>query len=493
MKKLLAMMLVSVMIFSSLVAFAAPVPIDVPADLQVSGNGTTFVDRLQVKLGDQVSFRASLNMKPVREQFEKDYKEILDLYENFSGESRTSLVEKLHSCLVTGAWTLTLTYPNVLTMPASVTGGSNMDGFNNNAKLVFEEVSRSLTFGEANDTFVIKVKVKEGITVGDLESNLANALGDMTFTGNGVVATAAQDCLLVGTITGTTAIERYSRKQEYTFTGIDPVASVPEVTAELYVAQSGSQVVPPVPGLPDYFDGGDEVADPKETGVADVLNTEQHIVYLEGYPDGTIRPEANVTRAEATTMLYRLLRPEIREEIFTLENGFGDVEKTLWYNKAVSSMAKGGYVNGYEDGNFYGDNEITRAELVTIVARFAKAKESQVPFSDVDDSHWAYGYISTAVANKWIDGYEDGSFKPEQPITRAETATIINRVLSRGVKSYGVVEGIKKWPDNPENEWYYYEMVEATNEHTYTNTRPSEIWKNLYIDYEYDIVHYERP
>ncbi len=501
MKKLLVITLALVMVLSSVSVFAAKTEIqpttqiNVPADLQVSPDATTFVDRLGVRSGEQIAVRASLNMEPVRNQFNEDYDWVVGL---FPGD--TAVLNRFrNNSTVTGNWTLTLTYPSVLTIPDAVINGSNMDGFNDDAKLIFAESDgRIFTPGNPNNTLVISVKVKDGITVGYLKDNLATALGDMTFTATGVVVANARNCELLGTISGTTRIESTSHFVEYDFDGIDLATGAAEVKAELYVRSSGGyRPVQPEEEEPSVPSDGEidteNVADPKETGVADHLNIEDHMIYLEGYPDGTIRPEHNVTRAEATTMLYRLLRPEVRDEIFTTENQFGDVTEDLWYNKAVSSMAKGGFVNGYEDGNFYGDNSITRAELVAIVARFAKVNEGDATFTDVDDSHWAYENIVTAVANGWINGYEDGSFKPEQYITRAEAATIINRVLSRGVKEEGLMDGVRVWPDNPEDAWYYYEMVEATNEHDNNNTRPNEIWEALDIVYHYDIEHYERP
>ena len=225
------------------------------------------------------------------------------------------------------------------------------------------------------------------------------------------------------------------------------------------------------------------------------LNGKDHIAYVVGFVDGTVRPGSNITRAETVTMLYRLLTAERRDEIFTKNNTFSDVTADLWYNKAVSSMTNGGYIKGYEDGTFGGSRSITRAEFVAMLARFIGLDDNaSCSFVDVKTNHWAYRYIATATQAGWINGYTDGTFKPDQPITRAEAMTIINRVLNRGVDSKSSLVDIQHFPDNNDtSKWYYYEVIEATNQHKYTGTRPSENWTSMNTDYVYDIEKYEKP
>lgn len=223
------------------------------------------------------------------------------------------------------------------------------------------------------------------------------------------------------------------------------------------------------------------------------LNSVDHILYIVGYPDGSVRPNGNITRAEVTSAFYRLLTAQRRDAIFTSANSYTDVSASRWFNKAVSSMTNGKYVTGYPDGSFGGNRPITRAEFVAIAARFMAAQSGNVSFTDVSADNWAYQYISTAVSYGWVNGYPDGAFRPDQPITRAEAMTIINRMLNRGVDASGVLPGIIVWPDNPKDAWYYFEVVEATNHHAYTGARPSETWTSLQINYFYDIVKYENP
>ena len=211
------------------------------------------------------------------------------------------------------------------------------------------------------------------------------------------------------------------------------------------------------------------------------LNGNDHVAYVHGYTDGTVKPSSNVTRAETAAMLYRLLTESRRNEIQTASNSFSDVSADDWYNESVSTMANGKYITGYPDGTFGGNKNITRAEFVAMLVRFIGVQNENCSFTDVSRDHWAYGCIATATKAGWIGGYADGTFKPEQPITRAEAMTIINRVLNRGVNEKSELMNFRVWPDNDPSAWYYYEVIEASNEHEYTGSRPSENWTSLRI------------
>lgn len=209
------------------------------------------------------------------------------------------------------------------------------------------------------------------------------------------------------------------------------------------------------------------------------LNKDDHTAYVTGYDDGTVRPNANITRAETATMLYRLLTDERMAEIKTTKHSFNDIPNGAWYTEAVATMSNGGYITGYEDNTFRGNNNITRAEFVTMLVRFIKVEDADCSFTDVPKAHWAYSYIATAAANEWLTGYEDGTFRPEQAISRAEAMAIINRVLERGVNADGLLANHKNFTDNSTSDWYYYEVIEATNSHDYNGKRPSESWTAL--------------
>ena len=223
------------------------------------------------------------------------------------------------------------------------------------------------------------------------------------------------------------------------------------------------------------------------------LGTDDHIAYVYGYPDGTVRPNGTITRAEVTTIFYRLLTSARRDEIFTSENSFRDVDSSMWYNKAASSMAAGGYIQGYADGTFGANKPITRAEFVCLAARFATKTTGFASYTDVDNGHWAARSIAICASNGWVQGYEDGTFRPDQPITRAEAMTIINRMLGRGVSKGYVCKGAVRYTDNDPGSWYYFEVLEATNDHEYRNARPFEQWIRATILRSYDMDKYERP
>ena len=231
---------------------------------------------------------------------------------------------------------------------------------------------------------------------------------------------------------------------------------------------------------------GGEVAHP----VPDVLNGEEHFAYLNGYPDGTIRPTANVTRAEVATIFFRLLKAEVREENLATTNNFVDVSEDAWYNTAVSTMAKLGVVAGRTPDTFAPDEYITRAEFATICARFDDADEKceNCGFADIA-AHWAEDYILEAVAYKWINGYEDNTFRPDNFITRAEAATLINRVLVRLPEDVScLLDGMKTWPDNSESEWYYIAVQEATDSHTYGRVDAvNEKWNTLEENFDWTV------
>ena len=211
------------------------------------------------------------------------------------------------------------------------------------------------------------------------------------------------------------------------------------------------------------------------------LNTEDHYAYIRGYEDGTIRPEGNITRAEVATIFYRLLSSEALAAFKTTENTFTDVDSDAWYNLSVSTLAKAGVISGYPDGSFNPNGMITRAELVSIATRFFTTIEvGDSKFSDIA-GHWAAKAIDEAYIKGIIKGYSDGTFRPDQAVTRAEAMKIVNGILGRPIDTCVLIEGIKLWPDVASDAWYYYVVAEATNAHRYELTTP-EKWTAIIID-----------
>ena len=207
-----------------------------------------------------------------------------------------------------------------------------------------------------------------------------------------------------------------------------------------------------------------------------------HTAYIIGFVDGTVKPLANITRSEVAAIFYRLLSDEEREKYKTTTNNFADVDNNAWYNTPASTMAAMGIIGGYPDGLFHGADSITRAEFAAICARFDKNTENtKADFSDIS-GHWAELDIAIAANNGWIMGYPDGTFRPNQTITRAEAMALINRVLARIPEGpQDLLDGMKTWPDNMNtNKWYYIPVQEATNSHDYERkANGSEKWTEL--------------
>ena len=213
------------------------------------------------------------------------------------------------------------------------------------------------------------------------------------------------------------------------------------------------------------------------------LNGKDHYAYNIGYGNNDVRPQNNITRAEVATIFFRLLTDETREANMTKSNSYNDMKDGAWYTCAVSTLSKMGIIKGYEDGSFKPDASISRAEFAAIAARFdPDGDKTPATFSDVS-SHWAKDEISIAANHGWIKGYEDGSFKPDQKITRAETMTLVNRVLNRLPETKDDLhKDMKTWVDNmDETAWYYLAVQEATNSHYFKNKTGTkfEQWTDL--------------
>ena len=219
------------------------------------------------------------------------------------------------------------------------------------------------------------------------------------------------------------------------------------------------------------------------------LNTKDHVAYIIGYTDGTVRPNGNITRAEIATIYFRLLTEENREQFWSTENGFADVNANDWFNLAVSTLDNAGVIVDVKDGNFRPNDSITRAELAVMAAQFCKVtgKLPKASFSDLDKDYWAYDEIALIEYAGWINGYPDGTFRPDNTITRAEAMTIINRMLERAVEEENMLNGMMSFVDCPSSEWFYEAVQEATNSHDYKRSKEKvgdynykyEIWTEL--------------
>lgn len=222
------------------------------------------------------------------------------------------------------------------------------------------------------------------------------------------------------------------------------------------------------------------------------LNLYDHFAYVVGYPDGKVHPEWTITRAEVATIFFRMLTDEVRNEYWCKTNPYNDVKPTSWYNNAISTLTNMGIINGYSDGGFHPNANITRAEFATMAVRFftetEEMKWGEDAFTDID-GHWANRYINLAYMLQLVSGYPDGSFHPQQDITRAEAMTLVNNTLRRspcveGIEPVEHHEDYITWPDNQrKTAWYYAEVQEATNSHDYTYfndvTNANELWLDI--------------
>lgn len=227
------------------------------------------------------------------------------------------------------------------------------------------------------------------------------------------------------------------------------------------------------------------------------LNTGDHYAYVMGYPDGTVRPNGSITRAEVSTILFRLLSDKTRDEYFTTESSFTDVKAGAWYNNSIATLEKAGVIVDTAKGGAFRPNEaITRAELAAMLAQFSDAKPVKgVKFSDVPAEHWAYEAIAIAAKMGWIEGYPDGTFRPDATITRAEMMTLVNRALERVPSDEDHLLSKRvmlTFPDCKSGDWFYIAVQEATNSHTYeraaTEKNGDEQWTALRANRDWTLL-----
>ncbi|MCR8643641.1 S-layer homology domain-containing protein, partial [Paenibacillus sp. N1-5-1-14] len=325
----------------------------------------------------------------------------------------------------------------------------------------------------------IEVPVMRPISILYLENGTNQELASSTQTqgevGKSITLTAKA-------ITGYTPIQSNASylvtdaaQQSYTFYyTLNPTRPNPDDNGGSTPSTGGSNNVTPLPPLPPL------------PPVPPKLEKDLHFDYVAGYPDGTIRPENNISREEVATIFYRLMEDNSRKEFLSTNQSFTDVENARWSNKYIATMAKAGVISGYPDLIFKPDTPITRAEFATTASKFDKLDErDNDSFTDIS-GHWAEKYIASAANKGWIKGYADKTFKPDQYITRAEAMAFINSVLNRKVKKEGLDTHAKKWPDNTEDKWYYLDVLEATNNHDYKREdKTSEAWKNVKPDRVY--------
>lgn len=212
------------------------------------------------------------------------------------------------------------------------------------------------------------------------------------------------------------------------------------------------------------------------------LNTSDHFAYVQGYPNGTVKPAGNITRAETAAILFRLMDDASRKTYYSTKSGFRDVASGSWYNTYVATLNNAGVITDSSNGYFRPNEAITRAELAAMLAKFSETTGAANYFNDVSAKYWAANAIAICAKLGWINGYPDGTFRPDKNVTRAELMAMINRATGRAPKSADAfLPGMKTWIDNTADKWYYLDVQEATNSHSYT-VKGSETWTALTSD-----------
>ena len=265
------------------------------------------------------------------------------------------------------------------------------------------------------------------------------------------------------TITETTTVKAIAVKEKY----LDSEVASATFTKYTPRPSTGGTTVIPTPSKKD-----DSLR----------FNTEDHFAFVNGYPDGTVKPNGNVTRAEVAAILYRVMDADCVKTYETTRCSFSDVVRGDWFNLYVATLENAGViVDTRTNGKFRPNEAITRAELAAMLAQFADTKSAPNYFTDVTANYWAANAIAVCAKLGWINGYPDGTFRPDQTVTRAEMMAMINRALERTPKSVSdLLSGMKTWSDNANTgAWYYLDVQEATNSHTYTKSGTHETWKKL--------------
>ncbi len=528
MKKIVSIVLTIVMVVSTVTMVSAatvndlitflpnPVEVDMTVDVLARENGTNVqhmesfgIIESNPSAGVGIDYKSTLDMEPIRLLFDRNL-----IASAMNGD--VDAMEEFEEGIVATEISVKITYPATAVFSGDLNTVGVLD-----AGEIFSEVSRT----PAGNTLTIVYKNRDNLTVAELADHKEEYLKDIAFYLDDTLSyNATGEYLVEVEMEGETVVTFDSKVQNFKYNGADscrvsistpahsgssvsgliekkPVIKFESNGGEEFkdiVVSSKDEIVLPTPTQDGFvFDGwyiDEELTVPfnpemqlddtvtlyaKWNKVADTpvishktpdaLNGEDHFAYVLGYPDGTVRPNDNIIRSEATAIFFRLLKNEIREANLTDQSSFDDVAAGDWFNKAVATMEKLGIIRGRDEKLFVPDGYITRAEFAAICARFDDSEYEVVDeFTDVS-GHWAENEIHEAAAYGWINGYEDGTFRPDQLITRAEAMTMINRVLNRVPETKDDLHSdMIVWPDNANPDvWYYIPVQEATNSHVY--------------------------
>lgn len=490
------------------------------------------------KAWPEFDFQATMYMASVRSAFRK-----------YTGISKVliaddaQLSQEFNDLPVYGGFTISVTYPASLIIPETFLSAGDMEGFNEEAKSVFKEISRTETTEGKWKTLTIEIAVKSPDGTADyvkqkeLADNLDTYLPDFTLTCEDVATSSYGSFPVYGAVEGYTNIggntEEEGRITVLSYTAVpekasDALSATVRVVRDTFVDFTddtvGGGVVYPTGGSSSdevivSFDVAgetvlvdaiisegqtvvnlDTIQKPKRDGfifdgwysdptyktpisgtvtvtkdsaffgrwisteAPEILNAAEHVAYISGYEDGTVRPENAITREEIATILYRLIRVETP---YIELKSYSDVAPDRWSTGAISAMNHFDIMKGYPDGTFQPSKAITRAEFATLINRLY-GDELLLSGNGFYDAagHWAEENIISAAHRGIVTGYEDGTFRPDANVTRAEAVTILNRLLVRHVDTVYVFA--KVWPDNLATAWYYFEIIEASNTHNFS-------------------------
>jgi hypothetical protein len=261
------------------------------------------------------------------------------------------------------------------------------------------------------------------------------------------------------------------------------------ITSDGYPVLRGAGYTPPHTGGGGGGGGSHTVVTTTPAAVvtttAAALNKIDHFAYVVGYPDGTVKPQGTITREEVAVIFYRLMTADSRKAYDTTKQPFTDVSDNRWSNDEIATLYNAKIITGNADGSFKPAEPISRAEFAAIAAKFDKLEKAQEnKFSDIG-THWAKDYINSSAVKGWIGGYEDGTFRPDNSILRCEAMKMINEELDRRVDAAGLLTDARQWSDNTPDKWYYYIVLEATNTHDYERAyKPKSIekWTEIEAD-----------
>lgn len=425
-------------------------------------------------------FLNTLDMKNVRD----NVKAYAQLGNDLKAYVEDSFYNNLMASPITGEFTVKITYPSNLEISSVYTDDNqSASGFVGASagvvNTIFKESKREVSSSGKDKLLTITMNVIDGLTCQALIDNLDTYLADMKFEVKGATPKSTGTFKVSGDVSGSVSIgdlknQGYMAEQDQNATG-DHKGLNETFKIEKKKSSGG--------GGSSSSGSGSVIIRPEAPDTQNVFDTENHIAYIKGYPDGSVRPNGNITREEVTTALYRLLTDSKKASIKSDVNIYTDVDADRWSNESISSMSKGGYIGGYDNATFMPEKPITRAEFATIAVRFfnnAVTNGNINPaYTDVAD-HWAASSIYAATQKGIVNGYEDGSFRPDGYITRAEAMTAINRLTGRACDANSLIASAKTWFDAPETEWYYYDVMEATNGHAFERRSDGfETWKEL--------------